>query len=276
MKKGRNRLDDVNAFMLTVTLAVMLLPVFCKAEESKYNQWLEYKNSLQADKSLVVYYTFEEGKGNLLKNKAIGDPTDEKYIAKEVNATIKGAAWIKDGGRWTGKPALKFDGTDDYVVCLLSNMKLNITDAVTIEMWMKTDTVAPAGYHAIVSLPYNSSDGNNGLDICLNIDAIHSYLRTEDDMSGVYSKSDYADNNWHHLALTYDGSEHVLYLDGKVINSQGRSGDILIQDPQEINIGRFGTCEALPHFTGTIDEVAIYKRGLTLKEIRTHHESGKP
>jgi hypothetical protein len=72
------------------------------------------------------------------------------------------------------------------------------------------------------------------------------------------------DEQWHHIALTYDGSIAKLYADGTERCSAAKSWDL---NPQHASIGRqvnYGS----EYWNGQIDDVRIYTRVLTDSEIR--------
>ena len=79
---------------------------------------------------------------------------------------------------------------------------------------------------------------------------------------------DWADGEWHHIALTWDKEEFRLYLDGKIGAQVPVAGRI---DPED---------DAAQFFMGAseptlIDEVAVYKRVLSEGEIKTLFDSYK-
>jgi hypothetical protein len=74
-------------------------------------------------------------------------------------------------------------------------------------------------------------------------------------------------NQWTHLAVTFDGTTRVLYVNGIQVASQGGFG-ALAYAPVPVGIG--ATWQNNPptfQFTGFIDEVSLYDRALTPAEI---------
>ncbi|MDP6118074.1 MAG: right-handed parallel beta-helix repeat-containing protein [Planctomycetota bacterium] len=74
---------------------------------------------------------------------------------------------------------------------------------------------------------------------------------------------------WHHAAMTYDGKELIVYLDGKqvaskTIGKKRKAG----RDP--VHIGR--RQDGYNYFKGIIDEVRIYDRALSANETKSHHD----
>jgi len=78
-------------------------------------------------------------------------------------------------------------------------------------------------------------------------------------------------NRWTHVALTFDGSEAVAYLDGQETRRVGGlSGSVSVTTaPLKIGSRSDGVVAVLPRerFNGLIDEVRIYDRALTPEEV---------
>ena len=75
---------------------------------------------------------------------------------------------------------------------------------------------------------------------------------------------------WHHLAMTYDGTELKVYLDGapggsKMIGKERRPGR------GAFDIGR--RPDGFVYFKGLVDEVRLYARALTAAEIKAHADA---
>ena len=111
-------------------------------------------------------------------------------------------------------------------------------------------------------------------------DVLEFYIRggNYDDDQGVYEKAaaqiptpDNWAGSWHHIAGTYDGTTLKLYLDGKEAASATCSFG-MVSGPNPVGIGADLTYDAqnpnVPAtFKGTIDNVRIYNKALTLEEL---------
>lgn len=100
----------------------------------------------------------------------------------------------------------QFDGTDDNVV-LPSDLGISGTDSRTISAWVRTTADG-----AICSL----GSGTDGERFTLAVTS--GTLRVEIQGSGYTSSLVVDDDEWHHVAVTFEGStlgDCVLYLDGK-------------------------------------------------------------
>ena len=73
-------------------------------------------------------------------------------------------------------------------------------------------------------------------------------------------------NTWVHLAVTYNGSALILYVNGSQAATRAITGSI-VTSSQALRIG--GSALWGEYFAGRIDEVRIYNRALTASEIQT-------
>jgi hypothetical protein len=72
-------------------------------------------------------------------------------------------------------------------------------------------------------------------------------------------------DEWHHLAMTWDGAMKVGYLDGVEV---ARSPTSIESDTNDLVIsGDLNDGTPLYHVEGSIDEVMIYSRALSATEI---------
>jgi len=178
------------------------------------------------------------------------------------NGTIYGAECVQ--GR-SGK-ALSFDGVDDYVDCG-NDESLNITGAITISVWVYYKE-NPDEWPAFVS----KWSVDKGYLLWQKRNLKISF--------GVWDESGARHNageitlteGWHYLVGVYDPSlpsDNVkLYVDGEQTGvTSDFTGEISIS-PNPLYIGRV----ASQYFSGTIDEVRIYNRALSEKEIKWLYE----
>ena len=82
----------------------------------------------------------------------------------------------------------------------------------------------------------------------------------------VNSTAKYNDGKWHFILLSYNGSVLKLYIDGKQISTKNTNGAIPDSTGKEpLRIGA-NSLENDKYFTGYIDEVRVWNRGLTNEE----------
>jgi hypothetical protein len=74
-------------------------------------------------------------------------------------------------------------------------------------------------------------------------------------------------NRWYHLAATYDGNVFNAYRDGVLITSNQAPSGPPDSESGTLKLGRHAT-SANNYFTGTVDNVRVYNKALTVEEIK--------
>lgn len=80
-------------------------------------------------------------------------------------------------------------------------------------------------------------------------------------------------NHWNHVVGTYDGDTLRLYIDGHPVSSRTAPGSI-VPSHNPLQIGHDPASVPTPFFNGLIDEVSIYNRALSEREIRAIFAAG--
>ncbi len=161
----------------------------------------------------------------------------------------------------SGQNALHFDGNDDYVTIPDSDL-LDLTDAYTLECWIKLDSFNELA--GIIS-KYHSNDSDGYLLRLSNSSDFPAYSGLDFDgmttSNGVLSI-----NKWYHIAAVKNGSVRKLYVNGV---EQPLSGTPLTvkanSDPLTIGVDYL---PASRHFNGTIDEVRIWNTARTQEQVQ--------
>jgi len=87
--------------------------------------------------------------------------------------------------------------------------------------------------------------------------------------SSVVSNNTLALNQWHHLVMTYNGSQIKLYVNGTLTSTQNYTGSMNIAGNSGISIGESNQANGYWYHTdGKIDNVGIWNRALTDAEIQ--------
>lgn len=160
--------------------------------------------------------------------------------------------------------ALQLDGTDDY----LNTSFGNYTFAnYTIEMWINSaDYLANDVY---VTWRQNTQVILGGWAVDGSFNNSSAGLMPIEANSG--SGTALSPGSWHHVALVYNGSERIYYIDGIMVSTVTTTGS-LITDPlyvQGLTIGaRF---DGSQQFTNTaFEDVRIWETARTLSEINAN------
>src|SRR5699024_6183562 len=161
---------------------------------------MRYHRSLisQPPKGLVSHWRFD---GNVLDSVGNND------------GTINGDPQFVQG---VSGQALSFDGVDDYVGVSDSNNLDAGTGGLTVACWFKVDLNASESYPRIMTkAPGGRYGDTKGYQLAL----VNDYLIPEIGDGTANEASRPAQpainsNQWYHLAMTWDGQAHVVYLDG--------------------------------------------------------------
>jgi hypothetical protein len=199
------------------------------------------------------------------------DDDAKDYSSNDNNGSISGASFT------TGKfgNALYFDGINDYVQ-VPNTSTLNVT-RITMMAWVKRGTIAASTWPRPIGKEnqyfwWVDSSGAQCLGIYIG-GTIHD-VYTYDPIAFPVLPI----NEWHHVAMTYDGTYVVGYYDGVQYIGESATGNI-DSGTFPLKIGYISSY----FFKGTIDEVRIYNRALSEDEIksvymgfreRSHYVSG--
>ena len=84
------------------------------------------------------------------------------------------------------------------------------------------------------------------------------------------------DDAWYHVVAIYDGGAVSLYVNGVKVDEDLATvftGDFAAPGGADLNLGWLNIVGDY-HYAGTLDEVALYSRALTLAEIIEHYTNG--
>jgi len=175
----------------------------------------------------------------------------------------RGAVALEAAGALEGDTAARFYGSGGFVR-VADDPVLNPLE-LSVEAWVNPDSLSD--YAAVVTKSTNTSfDDGYGLmaydgKLVFYINSLTSRVEASIP-TGRFS----------HVVGTYDGRRLSIYVDGQL--AEQLVLDATIQHSSEaLEIGRGGQ-ESSYGWDGTIDEVALYDRVLTPREVATHHEAG--
>jgi len=208
--------------------------------------------------SLILYLPFDEGSGN-----KAGD------VSRYGNH-----GELKGGPKWVaGKfgKALEFNGTSNWVEVPHADI-LTVDTAVTVMAWIKakrlTGGASKAQWAGIVtksnnprSYSFYATTGGGG--------ALHF-----SSMGGSTSGLKVALNEWQHVVAQHTGKSHIYYVNGEPAGEfDGKAALPGKKDTANVVIAK--SHESSREFEGIIDEVRIWNRILSAKEVTHHMNIGK-
>lgn len=77
---------------------------------------------------------------------------------------------------------------------------------------------------------------------------------------------------WYHVAYSYDGSQRALYINGELLAMDNNECNTVTSSGAKLNIGGFNT-NTEDEFTGYIADAAIFNRALLAQEVKDIYES---
>ena len=171
---------------------------------------------------------------------------------------------------------LQFDGIDDYI--LIEENVLPDSGDYTISIWVKADS-GNVGARTLISQSDTSGSpfyfgSNSGSDLS-------GKIKMNQDWKSLESSPFYLDNKWHLYTIVNDGTigdssiiidTSLFYIDGVEISTvmgQGKSYPI----DERFFIGTMWDSSG-EFFSGAIDDISIWDRKLSSKEISSIYNSG--
>ena len=203
-----------------------------------------------AEEGLVAYWSMDKAKGSVIRDKS-GKGNDGK---------IYGATWVE--GR-VGK-ALSFDGINDYVDCG-NKSSVNIANALTITMWI-SHGIQSGPNKRIISKGDTGSGKPEGYQylVYLKDRQLHFHLSNGTKIRDIEAAITIGVTQ--HYAFTWDGNTMKIF-----VNGEKKATGILVGPLNSNNNDRglyIGSSKGYSYFKGVLNEVRIYNRALSQKEIR--------
>lgn len=200
------------------------------------------------ERGLVGHWDFREGRGLTLHDRS----------GYQNHGRILGPIWVTSGQ----DHVLQFDGLDDYVDCG-NGPGLDIRGPMTLAAWVRPVSV-PAKEPGIVGKHFQS------YALTLYRGGCWWYISSGGNNLSVPLRS----GRWHHLLGTFDGQTMNLYLNG-VRRARGKSKYQTVRSGKNFLMGRIvpdpnaqhAADQARGHFQGMLDEVKVYNRALSLREV---------
>jgi len=192
---------------------------------------------------LVAYWNFENG--TTLGNSRFGG----------FKLTNNGSPAYSATGGYASSKGLLLNGSS-YLETNTYPASLNGNNPYTIAAWFNTTQANNGGI-----LGYGSTGTCLGNNLRLNGGtSFHAYWYACDLTSS--SVANFV-GTWHHVAVTYDGTTRAYYYDGAFLNSA--TGATRATTGNLFYLGKTVNDVA---FAGTLDEVALYTRALTLADVQ--------
>ncbi len=215
---------------------------------------------------LVLWYKFDETTGSNVSDSSGNDYHGTARV-QDNNAPTE-AFWDTDG-KYDG--CIKFDNGDkDYCVQVPNEVFTNITDEITISVWVSWDDPAtmPDQHNQLFSVHGGPGDEFEGiLGIETGWPAEDLSFWDSDNEAEYKPKAEDWSGGWNHYAFVKDASEQYLriYLNGRLVAESSSAS--LIRSP--VDLARIGIATDRWHdgYTGLLDDLKIYDYALSDAEV---------
>ena len=219
--------------------------------------------AVAGDKSLILYLPFDEGSG-----KKAEDKSQYGHHAKLIN----NCKWV------SGKfgTAVEISGEEDTEVVKTNEANtLKIEGEITKMAWVNVASWTGKGHMQIIGKNNHNGGEHSSYGLCTSGDGknIQAFFGTGAARPTLNMPAALETEKWIHIAASYDGKEMKAYLDGKEVGAKAENFKFKGTNDAPIRIG-CSKDRGRYAFHGAIDEVVIYSRALTEKEIQDVMKGG--
>ena len=231
-----------------------------------FQRWKSRSEESLSDPALIAFFPF------------VRDPLEPAMLRNLASAggmasgTIHGAHWVS--GRWPGKDALLFDRLSDFAEMEIPGG----FDELTVAVWIAIDRLDNTFNALFDSNGWESGDFHlqvqrNGFPyVDVRDGAVHG--------SGKGFGSAMPMGQWSHVAavLSLRARTARVYVNGNLSYERPLQKEATLR-PGRCRIGNWlprGDYEPVRAFSGRMDELAIWNRALSQKELQIQVERGRP
>ena len=193
------------------------------------------------------------------------------------DGTVDGATWTSNG---KVRGALQFDGVDDYVSCPKSGLLNFGTSDFTIAFWINKQA---GGKEYPGAISKNGDPGGFRVRIDRSSAGTNPTLEIWDDVDWTEyfpTKATIKEGSWHHVVITADRDNVAsFYINGELrekidisgtgnVNISNSNGNFILGDDT------WCRSEVCGQFDGMLDEIQIYKKFLTVRQVQKLYAEG--
>jgi hypothetical protein len=279
------------------------------ARADSQSDFARHKEEIRKESSLIRYYTFEEGRGEEVRNHVeigpgrqalSGGPLGSLYIQRNspyglsrfgyynTPDSTPSSEWT--AGRWSWKSALTpglqkrclfrsgVDGEEFKSFTLQAWIRVHEHDADRLNCSLFT---IGSAYKSGLSIHYGGA-GNGYVNFRMGTPGGAESVGAAPFSAGV----------WHQLTCSYDGKALRIFIDGKLSGEKACQGAYIA--PKNVVSDQYSSTKAFIEGRGSylqiggkpttrdgearfdIGELAIYTSALPAETVQRHFESGKP
>ena len=212
--------------------------------------------NVEPKEGLVIYFSFDKIEGDEVVNEA------GNGIKGKLEGKARQVPGYKDMGIALNAEADEGAPGDDFVR-VTGSPEVNVTDQITVAVWVKATNFGD--YRTVMS----NTDGS-GYALSVENGVPTGWVHVNGDYLHVIGKTKLEEDTWYHLALTFDGNDGIIYLNGEEEAKGTRKGKITASS-SDFFIGAEPSGNSIDHsypaWHGILDEFYFYDRALSKEEI---------
>lgn len=186
---------------------------------------------------------------------------------------VEGGVQIAQAGT---RQAMEFDD-QNRTALIASNYRLAKVPKreITVEAWVRVDQ--PMTWGGFIGAIQDNGDFERGWILGFRENRF-SFALAGSEANGkltyLTAKNPFQNQNWHHVAGTYDGTTMSLFVDGRLeATSTDQKGNIRYPPLAYYEVGAYHDKDEYHRLQGAIHEIRVYDSVLSDDEIARHHKS---
>ena len=175
------------------------------------------------------------------------------------------------GGVFRDEFSVSFDGTDEFIDLGSQDGDLRLSGSNgAIIAWIKP-TLTGDDFQRIVDKS-DGGNGSNGYALFINNGNVTGNINGSETVTSPFGVL--VADKWQQITWTWDGTNHSIYVNGKLILSSTDSR----RPPSNTTNMRIGTWnhDTGREYQGSMSEIAIYNKGLSASEVKTIYNGREP
>jgi hypothetical protein len=255
-----------------------LRPSELQSGDGIYQRWARFSQAIREDPNLTAYYPFdsESASANRLENRAKQTAGNYDGVMGAAGVAASDPQWIE--GRWPGKPALQFGGGRLKAVTINARPSLIPKTAMTLCCWIKRADVGKP-FHLLAGEAESDHSFDLGMLRRADTGKVDLINLTWAHVDKAPSPVAFQANQWKFLAVSSTVEKTEFYLDGQLIvtNTLPSFAPVAVN---QLWVGAPASGNNLSYpgdyFNGSMDELFIFRRALSGKEIKHLFQIGSP
>lgn len=205
----------------------------------------------------VAYWQMDDPAGSTVVDDSI-DPNAN-------TAAVTSAPTFGVPGIFDDSTAVSFDNRSE-TVALPAGVLSGLEDAFTFELWFNTAQASGVGRML------RAYTHGVGIDWAGGTQLLHAWLTTPGGQVSLVSDRPLGLNEWHHVAVVFDGSEFRMVINGELHDvAAAPAATATFNTSGSLTLGNDRPGTKKRNLIGTVDEVAIYDTALDTTEIAGHY-----